>query len=342
MLLIRVLLLPLLPLYWIIIQLRSFLFSCKIFKSQSLSPFVISVGNLSFGGTGKTPMVIALTQWLLDQNITVAILTRGYGRSTNKTLLVSPNPEEKLAWQATGDEPFLMAKKLPTVPIVADSNRIRGGQFLVENFNPRVIILDDGFQHLAIKRDFNLLLINSSDSVSGLALFPFGKLREPWNSIKRADALILTKSNIFTPTAALREKINSTNIPCYDGVLIKASEFQGINNRKISEKELKNKTALLISAIGDPESFVKAAANIPIKIAEHIYFRDHHRFNSKDVEKILNTFLNSEASIILTTEKDLVRFEALIPDKIPLYALPISVHIPEQIKKTIFALLGTA
>ncbi len=287
-------------------------------------------------------MVIALTQWLLDQNIAVAILTRGYGRSTNKTLLVSPNPEEKLAWQATGDEPFLMAKKLPTVPIVADSNRIRGGQFLVKNFNPRVIILDDGFQHLAIKRDFNLLLINSSDSVSGLALFPFGKLREPWNSIKRADALILTKSNIFTPTAPLREKIKSTNIPCYDGVLVKASEFQGINNRKISEKELKNKTALLISAVGDPESFVKTATNIPIKIAEHIYFRDHHRFNSKDVEKILNTFLNSHASIILTTEKDLVRLEALIPDKTPLYALPISVNIPEHIKKTIFALLGSA
>ena len=339
MLLIRTLFLPLIPIYWFIIQLRCFLFSRNIFKSRSLSPFVISVGNLSFGGTGKTPMVIALAKWLQDQNIEVGILTRGYGRGTNNTVLISPNPDEKLNWHDVGDEPFLMAKKLPGIPIVADSNRIRGGQFLVKNFNPRIIILDDGFQHLAIKRDFNILLINSSTRIGDLALFPLGKLREPWNNIRRADMLILTKSNVFTPTAQLREKVEKTNIPCYDGDLVRASEVRGINNRKISEKDLRNKTVLLISAVGDPESFVKTASDLPIAIQERIHFRDHHRFNTKDVKRILNKFQISKIDLMLTTEKDLVRFGSLIPDDISLYALPINVSIPGQVKKTILSLL---
>ena len=138
-------------------------------------------------------------QYLQNKGKRVAVLSRGYGRSTKGTLLVSDGNGPKVAWKESGDEPFLISKKLNNVPVVVDEDRFRGAMFLVQQFNPDVILLDDGFQHRAIERDLDLVLVNSGDSVFDHKLIPYGILREPWLNIKRGSALILTKTNLKKP-----------------------------------------------------------------------------------------------------------------------------------------------
>jgi tetraacyldisaccharide 4'-kinase len=314
------------------------LYKNGFFRSHSFPSLVISVGNLALGGTGKTPLVIALADWLHNQNVKVAILTRGYGRRTSDTQLIIKNKTTS-DWKDYGDEPFLMAKKLPDIPIAVDNNRIRGGDFLIKKSNPDVVILDDGYQHLAVDRDLNILLINSINTAKDLALLPLGHLREPWRSVYRANIIILTKSNIFNPSLALRNKIEKTKIPVYNGENMTEPFLVDVKNQRISIDTVKNKKAYLLSAIGDQQSFAKTASQLPLKVVEHQQFRDHYQYEQNDVTGILRKFREHDADLIITTEKDLVRLENLLPDQFPAYAIPIYASIPQQLKERILDLL---
>jgi tetraacyldisaccharide 4'-kinase len=338
MILIRILLLPLYPIFWVVIQARILLYKYGFFRSHTFPSLVISVGNLALGGTGKTPLVIALANWLHDQDVKVAILTRGYGRRTSDTQLINLN-KTKSDWENYGDEPFLMTKKLPEIPIAVDSNRIRGGKFLIQKSNPDVIILDDGYQHLAVNRDLNILLINSLNTVKELALLPLGNLREPWRSANRANMIIITKSNIFNPSPALLNKIEKTNIPFYKGENLVENFLVDVKNQRVPIDTVKNKKTYLLSAIGDQQSFAKTAGQLPVKVVGHQQFRDHYPFGQNDVSRILRKFSEHGADLIITTEKDLVRLENLLPDNFPVYAIPIYASIPKQLKERISDLL---
>ena len=182
--------------YGFIILCRNSFYNLGFFKSHKLPCTVISVGNLAVGGTGKTPTVIFLAKYLQKKNKKVTILSRGFGRSTRGTILVTDGNDTKFSWQEVGDEPYLMAKLLNGVPIIVDENRVRGGMFAIKNFNADIILLDDGFQHRSIIRDLDFVLINSRDKQSDHKLIPSGILREPWLNIDRSSAIILTKSNI--------------------------------------------------------------------------------------------------------------------------------------------------
>ena len=173
----KYLLFPLALLYWGIIFWRNLFYNFNFFITHKIKSKVISVGNISLGGTGKTPVVIFLALLLSKTGRKVAILSRGYGRATKGLFLVSKGDGLILcSWEDCGDEPYMMAQKLPNLPILVDENRYRGSLYLEKNFNPDIIIMDDGFQHRALHRDLDIVLVNGGDNINNHRLLPYGIL----------------------------------------------------------------------------------------------------------------------------------------------------------------------
>ena len=212
---IKYLLFPLATIYRLIVFWRNVLYNHNFFISRKLPAKIISVGNITTGGTGKTPAVIFLTQHFLQKQKKVAILSRGYGRKTAGTQEVTNGKVIHGDWLNFGDEPYLMAKKLPGVPIVVDENRYRGGLYIVEKFRPDIIILDDAFQHRALERDVDIVLINAHDQESNHKMFPHGFLREPIKNLKRANFIFLSKTNLNKPSPYLVDLTKKIDIPTY-------------------------------------------------------------------------------------------------------------------------------
>ena len=205
------LLFPFSILYRLIILLRNFCYNKNWIKTRQLPCLVISVGNLSLGGTGKTPTVLNLCKILQeDKKKGIAILSRGYKRNTSGTVLVSNGSGPLKNWQAVGEESFMMAQKTKNIPIVVDNNRYRGGQFLIKNFNSKIIVLDDGFQHRALSRNLDIVLINGYTDPSDYSFLTKNFIRETWSSLKRADTIILTKEE--NPNPLLLKKIEEEKL----------------------------------------------------------------------------------------------------------------------------------
>ena len=193
--------------------IRNFCYDKHLIKTNQLPCLVISIGNLTLGGTGKTPAVLYLCKVLQEnKNKDIAILSRGYKRSTSGTVLASNGNGPLKNWQAVGDEPFMMAQKTKNIPIVVDNNRYRGGMFLIENFNTKIIILDDGFQHRSTLRNLDILLINGSTYPSDYSFLTINPIRETWASLNRADLIIFTKNK---PKALLLKKIKEEKVSFY-------------------------------------------------------------------------------------------------------------------------------
>jgi len=298
------LLFPVSVLYRSIILFRNFCYDKKLIKANQLPCDVISVGNLSFGGTGKTPTVLYLCKILQKNKIKdIAILSRGYKRNTSGTVLVSNGNGPLKNWQNVGDESFMMAQKTKNIPIVVDSNRYRGGKFLIENFNSKIIILDDGFQHQALSRNLDIVLVNGYTKPSDYSFFTANLIRETWSSLKRANAIILTKKN---PNPLLLKDIEEKKL-----LYINSTFKSSIPYPKGFDQ--KNK-AFLLSGIGNPKSFEKSARSHGCMIVGIKTFKDHYSYNKKILLKIVHLAKNLKADYILTTEKDWVKIEPIKPD----------------------------
>ena len=295
---------PLTLFYRATIFWRNILYNYKFFISRTLPTKIISVGNITAGGTGKTPMVIYLVEKLKQRGKKVAILSRGYGRKTAGTQLVTDGQKPVDDWRNFGDEPTLMAEKLKGTPIVVDENRYRGGLFLVDKFKPDVIILDDGFQHRSLDRNIDIVLLNSQDEREDYKLIPYGKLREPIKHLKRADVLVFTKTNITNPSPYLIKVSEKLSLPTIKSH-IKASNT--LYDGKKSVPVNKNKRTVAVSALGDQRGFHKTLDQTGIAVVEKITFLDHHNYIQKDIDEIIDKAETHNADIIVTTEKDLVK-----------------------------------
>ncbi|NOZ75085.1 MAG: tetraacyldisaccharide 4'-kinase, partial [FCB group bacterium] len=234
------------------------------------------------------------------------------------------------------DEPALMAKHLPSVPVVVDENRVRGAEYVQQHFHPDILLLDDAFQHRRLNRTMDIVLLNAGDAAQDYRLFPAGRLREQWDGLRRADLILITKSNLYTIPDSIQSRLNDLSVPHHPVTLVPknirpltpaASSFD-FNN-------LSGKSVLLCSGIGDPESFKVIAEMLKIRLRDHLVFRDHHSFDQSDLETIKTQSGKLGVDLVLTTEKDAVRLKSLIPPELPVAALQVGIELTENIKKLI-------
>ena len=326
----KYLLYPLALFYWCVVFYRNLFYTLNLFIVHKINCKVVSIGNLTLGGTGKTPMVIFLATLFKNLDKKVAILSRGYGRETKGMLLVTKgNGEVLCTWEDCGDEPYMIANKLQGVPVLVDENRYRGGLYLVEKFNPDVIIMDDGFQHRALHRDLDIVLVNGGDSIRDHQLLPYGALREPWGNIIRADAIIITKKK---PSTLIKRKIDETSLP-----QLYAKSIPTVRDPdSSSSKKGLDKKVFIISGLGNPKFFEKTVENLGYEICGFKNFPDHYHYKRKDLDKVELLAKESGASQILTTEKDWVKLKDFKPDfTFRIIDIDIRIQDEETLKKII-------
>jgi len=322
-------------------RLRSALYARGILPSTKLPVPVISVGNLTLGGTGKTPMVIYLCR-LLSPGWRPGIVSRGYGgRSPEPVNLVSDGRQVLLAAEAVGDEPVLLAQSLPGVAVVTSRRRADGGAYLAERGLANLLILDDGFQHLALQRDLNLVLFADQVAVQAMAVFPGGRLREAHAALRRADAFILTGSTPATDKqpAALRAWLHQgfPQTPIYHGGY-QAVGLWSERHGQIPLDSLHDSPLFAFCGIANPQSFRQTLAG-SLTIRGWQLFADHHPFNQADL-----TGLNQQAKALgcvglITTEKDSVKLKALTTE-LPLWVLSVELRMEEGFDRFIQQRLG--
>ncbi len=324
----RIFLFPLSLFYWVIIFWRNIFYNLGIFVSYNLPCKVISIGNITTGGTGKTPAVIFFAEFLKNRGFKIGILSRGYGRNSKGTIDLKSEISNKKDWKYFGEEPVLISQKLINIPIVIDNNRYRGGKYLYNKYKPQLIILDDGFQHRSLNRDLDINLINANQPNHLYKLLPYGLLREPWQHLKRSDIVIVTKMNIKAPSSFIINKLRSLNINHYHSKYEPSNNLLDINGEKINLAKMKNKRALAISGIGDPLSFELTLKMQNIDFIDHITFNDHHEYKNDDFRLIENKIINYNPDFLITTEKDLIKLKYANKNIInKLFALPMQFSI---------------
>jgi tetraacyldisaccharide 4'-kinase len=323
------LLLPLSLLYRAGVGARSFLYRLGLLKQRRLSAEVISVGNLTVGGTGKTPLVIYLAERLSRQNKKVAILTRGYKRKKKDMIELTQATRESVNWQDTGDEPYLLAGRLSQVSILVTKNRVLSGGCAIERLGSEILILDDGFQHLRLFRNLDVVVIDSSNPFGNGRLLPAGILREPISSLKRADVFVLTKADQAKDKGGLIEKLRTYNpkAPVVESVYCVRSIEDIFDHSSVNVEVLKNRKTLAFSGIGNPVSFTNTLEQLGIKILGHRVFRDHYAYRKNDVVDLAEEARDLGADFIVTTEKDSVRIPLINQLEIPFYVLKIDIKI---------------
>ena len=293
--------------YGILVAIRNFFYETNILSTKSLNCKVISIGNITVGGSGKTPTVEYLSNLLQSKGHKVGIISRGYKRKSKSTLVVTDGKKKPESWKHVGDEPFLLAHKLENIPIVVGTSRYKAGSMMIEKFQPDVILIDDGFQHLSLHRDLDIVLVNSKDKRSDHKLIPSGKLREPISNLTKADLIIITKSNIHTPSNYLINKIESFNRPTIYNELQIDSLLQIKSNKINKLDKIANKKVYLFSALGDNESFKIIMSYTGAKIVGHSKYPDHYQYTLDDLNDIEQKATKCNAEFLITTEKDLVK-----------------------------------
>ena len=295
-------------LYGLIIRFRLWCYRKGWLTTTRLPCRVVSVGNLTVGGTGKTPIVILLTEWLLVKGQRVAILSRGYKRtSTVPHLLVSDGSRMLAGPSEAGDEPFLMAQRCPRAIVAVGADRVALGQWVLEQHPVDCIVLDDGFQHRSLHRDVDLVLLDATDAAGLDALLPSGRLREPLRELDRASAVLITRADSRQDVEAIQNRLRAVAYPYEDAieVVFRPEFFMTIVSREQQPVGWgRKKKAWLVSGIGNSGSFRRSAESIGIEILGETVFEDHHRYRDDEIRQIRADAQANGSEIVLTTEKD--------------------------------------
>jgi tetraacyldisaccharide 4'-kinase len=325
-------LLPLSWLYGIGVRFRNRLFELGILKQHSYDIPVISVGNITVGGSGKTPHVEYLIR-LLQKDVKVAVLSRGYKRKTHGYILADENSTMK----DIGDEPFQMKKKFSGINVAVDHKRVRGIENIIRDYDDTdVILLDDAFQHRYVKPGINILLVDYHRLIIYDKLLPAGRLREPLSGKNRADIVIITKCPKDLKPMEFRVLTKAMDLYPYQSLFFSTIEYDTLyplfnkDGEQISKQQLKDKNVLLVSGIASPKQIIVDLKPYADSISS-IAFADHHQFSPKDAEKINEAFAKlDDNKIIITTEKDATRLEDIegLNDDVRshIYVLPIKVR----------------
>lgn len=335
--LIRVFTLPLSPLYWILVKLRNFLFEIGIFPQRSVNAKIISVGNITVGGAGKTPMSIYMIKKMKELNKSVAVLSRGYGRDSEGYLLVSDGKEILSKVNESGDEMYLTAIECEC-PAAVCEGRLEGARKLIDTFHPEVIVLDDAFQHRWIKRDLDIVIfdqrfINHANWLNRLAL-PTGSMRESFAALKRADCVIVNRkfsqkseNSEFEKCLSQKQLVFNSHYEMVDFIDVR-------NGKKYSSQVFQGQKSLAICGIASPHSFFEALDSLTISYENKLIFADHKKYSESEVQKIRKEFYDRNCYSVITTQKDAVKLMQFKEDldDIDIYYLKIDLVIDEEEK----------
>jgi tetraacyldisaccharide 4'-kinase len=327
------------------VKARRFLYNVRIVRDSTLGVQVIAIGNLTLGGTGKTPVVEKFARELRDQGRNVAVLSRGYRSKPrplheqflNKLLfrddttpprVVSDGKSLLLDSETAGDEPYMLASNLKDVIVLVDKDRVKAGRYAIEKFGCDTLLLDDGFQYWKLRgRRQDIVLIDRQQPFGNERLFPRGNLREPPSHLSRANVIFITKSD--GNTAELRTRIAELNpsagvIECVHHPLYLEDVFTG--ERKDLDY-LKGLKVASLSGIAQPESFDQSLGRVGAELVYSKHFADHHRFTQQEVLNAINRSKKRQAQTIITTQKDAVRFPKIDRRDLPIYFMRVEIKI---------------
>lgn len=332
-------------LFQVAVKARRFLYNARILRDSTLGVQVIAIGNLTVGGTGKTPVVEKFARELRDQGRNVAILSRGYRSKPrpfhewllNKMLfredatpprIVSDGKSLLLDSEMAGDEPYMLASNLKDVVVLVDKDRVKSGRFAIEKYGCDTLLLDDGFQYWDLRgRRHDVVLVDRQQPFGNEHLLPRGTLREPPSHLVRADTIFITKSD--GNTAGLRRRIAELNpeaaiIECVHSPLYLEDVFTG---KRETLELLKGRKVASLSGIAQPESFEQSLVKLGADLVYSKRFADHHRFTQQEVLNAINRGKKRQAEIIITTQKDAVRFPKIDRRDLPIYFMRVEIKI---------------
>lgn len=335
---------PLGFIYGCVVNLRNALYDRGVLASHFLGAKTISVGNITVGGTGKTPLVALVAEILAENGEKACILTRGYGRANPRTRVLVSDGEAILAdARIGGDEPVELARKLlgKTI-VVADANRVSAAKWAREKFDITTFVLDDGFQHRGARRDLDIVCIDATNPFGNGQMLPAGKLREPLKNLTRSDAIIVTRADMAEDIEDLTSEISNFIRPNAQVFLSEArisdvtalEEFHEKPQRTRSsevvrnpESTIQNRRALAFCALGNPNNFFKLIDD-EFEIAGAKAFSDHHFYTQDDIDKLAKRAIENGAEILLTTAKDAVKLIDL-KFEVPCFVVEIETAIDD-------------
>jgi tetraacyldisaccharide 4'-kinase len=331
------------------VKLRRIFYKNGILISKRLSCPIISIGNITVGGTGKTPMAIYVAQVVKNLGYKVAIISRGYkGKAEKLGGIVSDGKVLLMTPEIAGDEPYLMANKLKDVPVIVGKNRFNAGRLAIEKFDPDVIVLDDGFQHLMLQRDLDVVLLDYHRPLGNGHLLPRGVMREPVSALLCADAIILTKSDTMndSKTSPLIKKLHSNKKrkPVYRS-FHHPYVYKIMNRETITVEQnmheavrqnsdcIKGRTVFAFSGLADNHGFLRTLESFKCHVSGFMEFPDHHPYSDTDLKSISAAAKKSMSECIITTEKDYVRFVHKIDWRDDLFIVGIEIDFGDDKKR---------
>ena len=322
---------PLSVMYGLGVRMRNALYRRGMLRTLAVGAPVISVGNLTVGGTGKTPLVEWIAGQLAQAGLRVTVLTRGYGRKSSGRVVVSDGSMIRSNVDAAGDEPFLLAQNLNgRAAVICDADRVAAARWAIDNLKTDVFVLDDAFQHQRIKRDLNVLTIDATDPWGDRSLLPKGKLREPVDELSRADCVVITRA-VDSSVNELRSEIESKwpGLPTF----VSSIEFVGL--QKLGEMNSSPEVNTIqtpvaaFCGIGNPESFFSLVRGAGYQLKDTSAFRDHYNYKQADIDRLVNQAAQNGAEAILTTAKDAVKLKSL-GFALPCYVVNIAMKIDDE------------
>ena len=324
------------------VKLRETFYKKGLLQSKRLPCPVISIGNLTVGGSGKTPMTIYVAELIKHLRYGVAIISRGYkGQAEKIGGVVCDGRKICMGPDSAGDEPFMVAQRLKTVPVIVGKDRLKAGRLAIREFKPDVLLLDDAFQHLKLHRDLDLVLLDSKDPLGNTYLFPRGTLRETASALSRGDAVILTRSNIEKPASLDQIKKHFPRKPIFHSFhtpyiykIVTGNRSQSRDLPTISSKYdfdiFRNKRVFAFSGIASNDDFRRTIESFKCKIEDFSGFPDHHPYSDRELDEIVKSATDLSAEFIFTTEKDYVRMANKIKWPITLVIIGIEISFGEN------------
>lgn len=311
------------------VRARAWAYRHGVFRRISVDAPLVSIGNVTVGGTGKTPFAIYLARRLQALGRRPAIVSRGYLKEGRGLVVVSDGSSVLVGRRQAGDEPYLMARALPGVPVVVGPNRAVAATVATARFDPDIIVMDDGFQHLKVQRDLDVVVIDATNPFGNGMTLPRGILREPPNHLRRAGLLLLTRTDQTTDLDLLRDHLRTLNptVPIVESIHRPASLRYYQHHDELGVQTLAGSRVVALSSVGNPRAFERTLGDLGAQIVDAWRLPNHHAYRRGPLTDLADRARDLGVEAIVTTEKDTVRFPPGFAFDVPVWVLAIELTV---------------